>query len=179
MTFEIIRDYSKYELENYYNLKILALSNILLFSTYFLIALHLYLKIKITATNIVKIATKMFISSTRHSVVDCESFSGTWNIVPFSARQNQTIRFTGLGNIRRNLYRLQKSISILCNVSDNYTRYHLYDSLELHLEKRIFMCHIDQMKWSIKELEKKPSIICERNKKCVCICIYLHFYRKE
>lgn len=120
--------------------KILALSDAIFFfsSTYFLTALHLYLKIKIAATSVVKIVTKIFISSTRHSVVDCKSFSGTWNTVPFSARQSQTIRFAGLGSICRNLYCLQKSILIAyaCSISDNFnTKYHLYDSLELHLEK--------------------------------------------
>jgi len=79
--------------------------------TYLSVALHLDLKIKIAATNVVKIAT--FVSSMRHPVGKFGSFSGTWNIVPFPACQNQTIRFASLGSIYRNLYCLHISISVV------------------------------------------------------------------
>lgn len=143
------------------------------FSTYFLTALHLYLKIKIAATSIVKTATRMFISSTRHSVADRKSLSGTWNIVPFSARQNQTIRFAGLDNVCRNLYRLQKSISIACNVPDNFnTGYHLYGLLEFHLEERIFTCHLDQIRWSMEGSEKIKHYILYVKKQVTYVYVF-------
>jgi hypothetical protein len=72
-------------------------------STYFRSALHLYLMIRIAATSVVRAATEMFVNSMRHSAVDCELFSGIGNMVPFSVRQDQTIRFVGLGSICRNL----------------------------------------------------------------------------
>jgi len=81
--------------------------------TYLSVALHLYLKIKIAAINVVRIATETFVSSMRHPAGKFGSFSGTWNIVPFPACQDQTIRFASLGSIYRNLYRLQKSISVV------------------------------------------------------------------
>lgn len=79
-------------------------------STYLRFALHLYLRIVIAATSIVKTTTAMFISSMLH-FADCKSFSGTWYIVPFTACQNQTICLFALGSICKNLYGSQKSIS--------------------------------------------------------------------
>lgn len=93
-------------------------------STYLPAAMHLYLKIKIAATSVVKIATEMFVSSMRQPAGEYRSFSGTWITVPFPARQDQTIRFTSVGSICRNLYCLQNSISVVCmcvrSASDNF-----------------------------------------------------------